>query len=147
MRDGKSPNGWTFWQLADGRSLKHVRAAYTGAQPAKPPSRRFDWSALHSILEALPEGHWTTYGDLADAVGTAAQPLGNHVTTCRQCTNAHRILTGEGKVADGFAWLDPADERDSLALLGSEGLAFIEDRADRDRRLFSDDLAALINDD
>jgi alkylated DNA nucleotide flippase Atl1 len=145
VRGGKSTNGWYFWQLADGRSLKDVRAAYAGAEPVKPSEKAFDWSALHTILEALPDGYWTTYGDLADAVGTAAQPLGNHVTRCQQCTNAHRILTREGKVAENFAWLDPADERDPLVLLSSEGLAFAEDRADPDRRLSCDDLADLVD--
>lgn len=64
-------NGWWFWSLPDGRRLRDVRAGYTGQDPKK-AAPSFDWSALHAILEALPAGHWTTYGSLADAVGTAA---------------------------------------------------------------------------
>src|SRR4029077_2687384 len=75
---GTATNGWWFWSLPDGRRLLDVRAAYTGEDPAK-ATPRFDWSALHAILEQLPEGHWTTYQSLADAIGTAPKPLGAHI--------------------------------------------------------------------
>lgn len=49
---------------------------------ALPSSGGFDWSALHALLGALPLGSWTTYGELAQVVGTAAQPLGQHLANC-----------------------------------------------------------------
>src|SRR5262249_44629918 len=107
---GGVTNGWWFWRLPDGRMLLHVRAIYSGDDPAK-ASTTFDWSALHAILEALPEGHWTTYGSLADAIGTAPVPLGQHVASCQQCANAYRVLTSGGTVADNFRWSDPQDTR------------------------------------
>ncbi len=107
---GAVTNGWWFWRLPDGRKLLDVRAVYTGEDPTK-ATPSFDWSALHTILEALPEGYWTTYGSLADAVGTAAQPLGAHVATCQQCPNAYRILNSGGTVAPNFRWSDPDDQR------------------------------------
>jgi alkylated DNA nucleotide flippase Atl1 len=137
---GSQTNGWTFWQLPDGRKLSDVRAQYTGVQPTK---REFDWSALHTILEALPPGHWTTYGSLADAVGTGAQPLGAHIAKCRQCTNAHRILMSDGNVAPGFRWTDPDERRDPMDMLRAEG-AIVGGRPDPARELTSDDLQALI---
>src|SRR5699024_6975500 len=42
--------------------------------------RGFDWRTTHRILEALPAGRWTTYAALAEAVGTAPQPLASHVS-------------------------------------------------------------------
>ena len=57
-----------FWQLEDGRRLADVRSIYRGEKPEQKTSPPFDWTRLHAILEALPEGRWTTYGDLADAV-------------------------------------------------------------------------------
>jgi alkylated DNA nucleotide flippase Atl1 len=36
-----------------------------------PKGRRFDWTKLHELLARIPGGKWTTYGDLATAVGTA----------------------------------------------------------------------------
>ncbi len=142
---GGPTNGWYFWRLPDGRKLVDVRSAFTGEEPAK-PSRTFDWSTLHAILEAIPPGRWTTYGSLADAIGTAPQPLGNHVTHCEQCSNAHRILTREGRTAEHFAWTDPDDHRAPVELLQREGLVFVDGKADRSRELSSDDLGSLVAD-
>jgi len=143
---GAVTNGWAFWRLQDGRKLADVRAVYRGKQPGKegykPP---FDWSRLHAVLEALPEGRWTTYGDLADVVGTAPQPLGNHITKCAQCVNAHRVLTSDGRVAEAFTWSDPNDHRNPADMLSEEGVGFPDDRADAAKRLSSDDLAALVH--
>jgi alkylated DNA nucleotide flippase Atl1 len=139
---GSVTNGWSFWRLQDGRKLLDVRATYTGTEPAK-TAVAFDWSGLHSMLELLPEGRWTTYSSLADAVGTAPQPLGNHVASCQQCANAHRILRSDGTVAPNFRWSDPSDQRDPVEMLEAEG-AFADGEPDPTRELTSDDLQALI---
>jgi alkylated DNA nucleotide flippase Atl1 len=139
---GSVTNGWWFWSVPDGRRLRDVKAIYKGSEPAK-ASPGFDWSALHTILEALPVGHWTTYGSLADAVGTAAHPLGAHFASCEQCSNAHRILSSDGAVAPNFRWSDPDDRRDPMEMLRAEG-AFVNGKPDPGRELSSDDLQALI---
>jgi len=139
---GSVTNGWSFWRLPDGRRLIDVRNAYKGTKPTK-SAATFDWSPLHTILEVLPAGYWTSYGSLADAVGTAAQPLGNHVSTCRQCTNAHRILRSDGTVAASFRWSDPDDGRDPMLMLAEEG-ALAEGIPNPARELLSDDLQALL---
>jgi alkylated DNA nucleotide flippase Atl1 len=139
---GSVTNGWRFWSLPDGRRLLDVRAVYTGEDPAK-ATPSFDWSALHAILEALPGGHWTTYGSLADAVGTAAQPLGAHVATCHQCMNAHRVLKSDGTIAPDFRWSDRYEERDPTEMLRAEG-ALVNGKPDPARKLTSDDLQVLI---
>lgn len=144
---GAATNGWAFWRLEDGRKLADVRAVYRGEKPEQQASTPpFDWSQLHAILEALPEGRWTTYGDLADAVGTAPQPLGKHITTCQQCVNAHRVLTHHGRVAPAFAWTDPEDHRDPADMLRAEGVRFDGGNADTEKRLTSDDLTLLVQD-
>lgn len=135
-------NGWWFWSLSDGRRLRDVRAIYTGEDPAK-ATPSFDWSALNAILEALPVGYWTTYGSLADAVGTAAQPLGAHVATCQQCTNPHWILHSDGTIARNFNWSDPGDERDPGEMLRAEG-ALVDGKPDPARELSGDDVRVLI---
>lgn len=141
---GAVTNGWTFWRLDDGRKLADLRAVYRNDTEEHEDSRpAFDWARLHAILEALPEGSWTSYGDLADVVGTAAQPLGNHIATCKQCSNAHRVLTSDGQIAEAFAWTDPEDHRDPGEVLQGEGLAFIDGNADPYKRLTSESLVAL----
>lgn len=117
---GAVTNGWAFWRVEDGRKLADVRAVYRGQKPeSKSSAPPFNWSRLHAILEALPEGRWTTYGDLADAVGAATQPLGGHIADCPQCANAHRILNHHARVAPNFTWTDRADQRDPEQMLQS----------------------------
>lgn len=142
VRNG-STNGWTFWQLEDGRALAELRAEYRGEKPDSGTVQRFDWSGLHTILEALPAGQWTSYSELADAVGTAPQPLGTHMTRCRQCAHAWRVLTADGTVASQFGWPDPAGERDPRVLLEEEGLRFIAGRADPTAFMTSEALSEL----
>jgi alkylated DNA nucleotide flippase Atl1 len=139
---GSATNGWSFWRLPDGRRLLDIRAIYSGPDPATAASR-FDWSALHMILEALPVGYWTAYGSLADAVGTAAQGRGNHISTCQHCSNVHRILKSDGTIAAHFRWSDPGGERDPMEMLRAEG-ALVNGKPDPARELSSDDLQVLI---
>lgn len=141
---GGATNGWYFWHLPDGRKLFQVRSIFTGTEPGR-TAKSFDWSTLHAILEAIPAGRWTTYGSLADSVGTAPQPLGNHIARCAHCANAHRVLTNDGRVAPNFAWTNPTDQRDPLDMLQREGLTVTDGKADPNRELIADDLAALVH--
>ena len=139
---GKATNGWAFWRMPDGRKLLDIRSGFTGTKPNE-KATHFDWSTLHAILEALPAGHWTTYGSLAEVIGTSPQPLGGHVAGCNQCANAHRILQSNGTVSPGFTWTDPNDLRQPMEMLEYEGLPFHNGKADKTRELTADDLAAL----
>lgn len=132
----RTPRGPSWWRLPDGRDLTAAAGAATGGA--------FDWSGLHRILAALPSGRWTTYGDLARVIGTAAQPLGLHVARCPDCVNAHRVLGSDGRVRPGFAWTDPDDERTPESLLEEEGVRFDGEIADRAKRLSTDELEDLI---
>ncbi|WP_328531035.1 DUF262 domain-containing protein [Nocardioides sp. NBC_00368] len=140
---GGNTNGWKFWRLEDGRLLADVRASLRGEKPS-PRAGRFDWSPMHAILEALPTGHWTSYSELADAVGTAPQPVGNHIAACTHCANAWRVLTWDGRIAPYFAWVDPSDTRDPQAMLLADGVRLFDGKADPAQLLRSDQLASLI---
>jgi alkylated DNA nucleotide flippase Atl1 len=131
----RSPRGPSWWVLPDGRDLTTAAGAVAGGA--------FDWSLLHRVMSALPPGRWTTYGDLADLVGTAAQPLGLHIARCRHCANAHRVLGADGRVRPNFAWDDPTDERKPEDLLREEGVPVRDGAADSAKRLSSDELASL----
>lgn len=139
----KSSNGWNYWTLPDGRSLSVVKREFTGAENPE-AGESFDWTQLHEILEALPEGRWTSYGELADAIGTAPQPLGRHVAECPHCANAYRVLKHDGSISGDFAWKDSEDRRDPIEVLESEGVPFVNGLADDSRRLTSDRLAELV---
>lgn len=106
----------------------------------------FDWTMTHSILEAIPEGRWTSYHHLAEAVGTAPQAVGNHLASCEKCPNPHRVLTWDGRVADNFHWLDPDDARIPSEILRSDGVRIVDNTADMEQQLVVEDLLALVGD-
>lgn len=104
----------------------------------------FDWSITHAILAAIPAGKWTSYHQLAEAVGTAAQALGNHMTSCGSCPNPHRVLTWDGRVADSFRWGNSDEQRHPSEILAVEGVRFDDKHADKTQQLQLEDLLALV---
>jgi alkylated DNA nucleotide flippase Atl1 len=131
--------GPNWYQTLEGEVLHKVAEPLGDSGVA-----RFDWSRLHAVLARLPVGRWTTYGDLADVVGTAAQPLGGHLTRCDACQNAWRVLGSDGRPRPNFEWSDPSDTRSQQAALAAEGVSFARGSADPDRRLGRADLESLI---
>lgn len=105
----------------------------------------FDWARMHAALAAIPDGRWTTYGDLAALAGTAAQGVGNHLVANPSLPKAYRVLTFDGRVSEGFQWADRSDARDPIEVLRAEGVEFDDSgRATPDGRLTADDLQSLL---
>ncbi len=112
------------------------------------PGAGFDWSRVDSAVQAIPPGHWTSYGDLASLAGTAAQPVATHVAKDPQLTRAYRVLSGDGTVSEDFEWTDPEDTRDPVEILTGEGVEFDEaTRASQAQRLDPNQLSELIGED
>lgn len=121
--------GPNWYQTLDGEVMHKV------AEPlGDVGGERFDWSRLHAVLAALPSGRWTTYGDLAEVVGTAAQPLGHHIARCHECANAWRVLGGDGRPRPNFKWSDPTDIRTQEQALVDEAITFTDSVADSANR-------------
>ncbi|HYJ22483.1 MAG TPA: DUF262 domain-containing protein [Solirubrobacterales bacterium] len=110
------------------------------------PDGNFDWSRIDMAIEAIPAGRWTTYGDLAEIGGTAAVPVGGHVTQLPPGTTAYRVLTSNGAVSNNFSWIDPNDKRDVHQVLAAEGIEFdSEGCATPEQRISAEALAGLID--
>lgn len=106
--------------------------------------RSRDWQLAHEVLAALPHGTWTSYGDLAAFIGSGAQAVGNHLADTPGVDHAYRVLTGDGKVADGFQWGPQDAGGDVRARLTANGIHFTASgAADPAQRLTADDLALL----
>ncbi|PFG34543.1 MGMT family protein [Sanguibacter antarcticus] len=131
-----SVGGAAWWILPDGRTLSEIAGTVT-------VRGGFDWSMLHTIMAAIPAGRWTTYGDLAALVGTAAQPVGTHIGHCADCPDAQRVLGADGRVSESFAWTDPDDHRDPLAVLRAEGVRLDRRVADRSQQMSLTELEEL----
>jgi alkylated DNA nucleotide flippase Atl1 len=122
--------GPNWYQTLDGEVLHKVAERIPDLNGAP-----FDWAHLHKLLAALPPGSWTTYGDLAEVVGTAAQPLGQHIARCSECSNVWRVLGADGRPRPNFSWANPSDERTQQEALASDDVAFANGVADRGKRL------------
>ncbi|WP_405959253.1 DUF262 domain-containing protein [Streptomyces sp. NBC_00868] len=107
--------------------------------------RSRDWQLAHQVLAALPYGTWTSYGDLAAFIGSGAQAVGNHLADTAGVVNAYRVLTADGKVADGFRWAPEEAGGNVRARLTADGIHFTgSGAADPAQRLTADDLALLL---
>ncbi|GLY74092.1 DUF262 domain-containing protein [Actinoallomurus iriomotensis] len=103
-----------------------------------------DWTLLHNALAVLPPATWTTYGDLAEVIGSHAVPVGVHLANAR-ALNAHRVLTADRRPSDSFRWPDEDDDRDVREVLATEGIKFDESgRADPGQRVTARELAELL---
>jgi alkylated DNA nucleotide flippase Atl1 len=124
--------------------LDALSDAYREAAPTTRGS--FDWSRARRAVEAIPPGHWTSYGDIAEFAGTAAQPVGLWATSKSAPNQAYLILSSTGRVSEGFRWNDPSDTRDVHQLLRERGIRFDESgAADQTQRLRPADLARLVD--
>lgn len=128
--------GPSWWVTADGGDLPTLAGV--------PRRGTFDWTELHDLLAAIPKGRWTTYGDLAELVGTAPQPLGQHVTRCTECPKAWRILGGDGRPREGFRWSSSERTDTQQDALSAEGIQFLNGIAALDQRINGDELGSLI---
>ncbi|MFE6740589.1 GmrSD restriction endonuclease domain-containing protein [Streptomyces tubercidicus] len=106
------------------------------------------WRELRAALLAMPAGTWTSYGDLAALIGTHAISVAGHVASKPGLHCAYRVMTADGRIADGFHWVDDQHSGDPQDLLEAEGVPFDDRRrADRAHRLTTADLAALVGKD
>ncbi len=128
----RSARGPSWWVTPDGVDLTQLAGSLAAT--------RFDWSGLHELLHKIPQGKWTTYGDLAERIGTAPQPLGTHIAGCANCVNAHRVLAGQGEEASGFRWTDPQRTDTQQDALEGEGVEFVGNRANPEQRVRLRDL-------
>ena len=124
-----------------------VTALWSAPIPGIPSTYTgFDWSRVDQAVNAIPAGRWTAYGDLAELVGTAAQPTANHVATDPSLCSAHRVLSSDGTSSFQFQWHDPQDTRDPIAVLIGEGVTIDEHgRATQAQRLGPAELEAILD--
>ena len=122
-----------YWTVDGEISLRDLGAE---AGMLERSGRRIDRDALRAVCAAIPRGYWTTYGDVAKAIGVpgAAQSVAGAIATDELVTNAHLVLRSNGKLSPG--WLsDSGGPEIALQQLQDEGLTFgSNDDADPTRR-------------
>lgn len=104
------------------------------------------WKLATEVIESIPEGRWTTYGNVATIAGTHPVPLGVFLGK-NFVSNAWRVLQAAGTISPGFRWTpgSPNEGRDPKDVLIEEGIEFGADgRADAESKLEVADLAGLL---
>ena len=119
-----SITGPMWWTDDTGLRLHEILEEHTGEAVYPGVSAERDWAPLHELLAQIPSGRWTSYKDLADAIGSSAIAVGQHVARCPDCTLAYRVLTSRGTVSPGFTWEDDERSDDPKDVLEGEGVRF-----------------------
>ncbi|MEX1096517.1 MAG: endonuclease V [Planctomycetales bacterium] len=95
-------------------------------------------AALWELVRQIPQGRVTTYGDLAEALGSrqAARWVGEHLVDHPHDTDCpcHRVVRRTGEA--GLFVTRAAGEKESL--LAAEGIAIRDGRIDLERHRFTD---------
>ncbi|WKE71645.1 DUF262 domain-containing protein [Streptomyces sp. WP-1] len=103
------------------------------------------WADLRAALIAMPTGTWTTYGDIAELIGSHPVPVGNFLATKAGVHGAYRVLTAAGRVSASFRWPNHEYGGNPLTLLHAEGVPFDSSgKARSSHRLTAEDLASLL---
>jgi len=102
-----------------------------------------DWSLLRKACAALPPGTWTTYGDLAELIGSHPVPVGVHLAH-HPVPNAWRVLMSDGAISPNFRWEASGRTDAPEEVLASEGIVFTDGRADPAQRITGVELAGLL---
>jgi alkylated DNA nucleotide flippase Atl1 len=86
-----------------------------------------DFTRAHAFIDAIPEGRWAAYKDVATAAGNArgAQAIGTWLRREGHGIRlGYRVLTVDGRMPDTFrSAAAPSDPASAVAKLKSEGIA------------------------
>lgn len=95
------------------------------------------FSQVYKIVKKIPRGCVMTYGQIAEILGTRdARRVGQalHANTDGSSVPCHRVVNKDGRLAPGYAFGGPNEQRNRLV---SEGVVFIdEDNVDLERCLY-----------
>ena len=107
---------------ADDTTMEEARTATTSS---------FDADLFHRTAALVQPGEWTTYGDIAQVIGSHPRGLGAHIRNCSSEAPEWRILNKRGESQPGFTWTTRDFKGSQLDVLTDEGVAVIDEiRAD-----------------
>lgn len=114
-------NGMIYWTADGEQTLRELAADYGLLEAA---NRRIDKTALKELCARIPRGRWTTYGDIASAIGVpgAAQSVAGVIATDPDVQNAHRVLRANGQISPGWRSTAGDGPAHAQARLEAEGV-------------------------
>ena len=151
LAPGQNPHPWEAWiHTPSGRSLGDWREEYRRREHSEitqstEDGRLMSWTEMIAlVLDRMPRGAWTTYGDLARLTGQHQRAIGGYIANDPNLKRPWRVLLAEGKVSPNFSWPgdglgDPHDRLREDGVRLSPSLV-----ADRTQRLRVADLRKLL---
>jgi methylated-DNA-protein-cysteine methyltransferase-like protein len=81
---------------------------------------------VYEVVKKIPEGEVMTYGQIADVLGTRDARRVGHALHANSDPNipCHRVVNKDGRLAPGYAFGGPNEQRSKLM---SEGVEFLDD--------------------
>ena len=104
---------------------------------------------IDEVVRSIPAGSWTSYGDIAEVVGTASMVVGNRISG-EPTLGAWRVMRSNGRVSRHFRWNEDSEYKDMspVEVLEREGLEFTKDGlASPESRLDADALRDRLGED
>ncbi|MEX1092727.1 MAG: MGMT family protein, partial [Acidimicrobiia bacterium] len=93
----------------------------------------FDVEKLHRAIGLVKAGEWSTYGDVAEVVGSHPRGVGAHIRHCGEDVPEWRILNRRGESQPGFTWTTRNKKGSQLDVLIDEGVPLVDgNRADQE---------------
>lgn len=112
-----------------------------------------DFEIVRAFIASIPEGRWSSYGDVAAAAGApkGGQALGTWLSRNERDVPplVYRVLNRHGEVSPGWRATEPAlppTPEAVQAKLAGEAVAFENGRAGQDQRWTTEDWVALQGD-
>lgn len=81
---------------------------------------------VYALVQQIPPGFVTTYGDIARALGTRdARRVGHalHANPCGDITPCHRVVNKDGRLSESYAFGGSIEQ---YAKLREEGIVFLD---------------------
>ncbi|TXH07530.1 MAG: methylated-DNA--[protein]-cysteine S-methyltransferase [Candidatus Moraniibacteriota bacterium] len=82
---------------------------------------------VYELVQQVPPGYVTTYGDIASVLGTRdARRVGHalHANPSGDTTSCHRVVTKDGRLSESYAFGGSIEQ---YAKLIEEGVTFLDD--------------------
>ncbi len=89
--------------------------------PAMPTQHHSFFDQVYAVVQSIPPGKVTTYGAIANALGTQdARRIGHalHANPDGSNTPCHRVVNKDGRLAPGYAFGGPNEQLRRLQLEG-----------------------------
>jgi alkylated DNA nucleotide flippase Atl1 len=99
------------------------------------------------VSRLVPRGNWTTYGDIAIAVGDnirLARPVSRVAAKNPAFANPHRVLEKAGTIPKGWVDDEGRGPEECERRLAEEGVKLVDGKAPRSQRINHDELRTLL---